>query len=234
MGKGPTISLRLSEEGLPMSTYYTYFLQAPLKDVSFPSVQAFRDYAFENGEICFDIESRPLSFVSATPYFGPSTTYEGPSFDFTGIDVSEGTLRIGVFVSNILYPENRYEEDGIQGPQGRLRLETLLVFLSRVTKGKPGEVQGTFGSENTPYGHGHPIIRCADGQLRVLNTRPQPDDSYGWSAFEDESQQAVIQGLIPADLAADYENDAFLQDDVNDKVIARLRPIDAATQKSLK
>jgi hypothetical protein len=218
-----------------MSTYYTYFLQAPLKDISFPSVQAFRDYAFENGEICFDIESGPLSNVSSIPSFGPSTKYEGPTFYFDGIDVSDGKLRIGVFVSNIMYPENHYEEDGIQGPQDRLRLENLLAFLSEITSGQPGEVQGTFGSQGTSYGHGNPIIRCADGHLRVLSTKPEPDDSYShWRAFEDEVEPTIISGMVPADLVVEYQNDAFLKEDVDDKIIARLRPIDAATQKSLK
>lgn len=218
-----------------MSTYYSYYLRAPLKDPSISSVQEFRDIAFKApGEICFDIESGPIHNVSSTPYFGKSTDYEGPSFDFHGMDVSDGILQIGVFASNLERSENHYEEDGIQGPQDRMRLENLMSFLSRVTTGEPGEIQGSFGSEYDGYGHGNPIIRCADGGLRILPTDDQ--DDYDWYhgpgdiRTEMEGVLAVIPVRLPADLVADYKNDAFLND-IHDELVARLRPIDGSTQK---
>jgi hypothetical protein len=218
-----------------MSTYYSYYLRAPLKDPSISSVQEFRDIAFKApGEICFDIESGTIHNVSSTPYFGKSTDYEGPSFSFEGMDVSNGVLSIGIFASNLERSENYYEEDGIQGPQYRSRLENLMSYLSSVTTGGPGEVQGSFGSEHDDYMHGHPIIRCADGGLRILRTDTQ--DDYDWYhgpgdiRTETEGVLAVIPDRIPADLVVDYKNDAYLND-IHDELVARLRPIDGSTQK---
>lgn len=217
-----------------MSTYYSYYLRAPLKDPSIGTVDAFREIAIKD-DVYFDIESTPIHNVSATPYFGKSTEYEGPSFSFKGMDVSGGILRIGVFVSNILRAENYYEEeDGIQGPQARSRLDVLLEFLSTMTSGDPGEIQGSFGSESCAYGHGHPIIRCADGRLRVLMTVAE-EETNDWAWGEDdkreiEGEMAVIPGRLPADLVDDYENGAFLND-ITEKIIERLRPLDGSTQK---
>lgn len=210
-----------------MSTYYSYYLRAPLKDPSISSVQEFRDIAFKApGEICFDIESGPIHNVSGTPYFGKSTDYEGPSFDFRGMDVSDGILQIGVFASNLERSENRYEEVGIQGPQDRMRLENLMSFLSSVTTGEPGEIQGSFGSEYDEYRHGNPIIRCADGGLRILRTDSQ--DDYDWYhgsgdiREEMEGVLAVISDRLPAAIVADYKNDAFLND-IHDQIVLILR-----------
>jgi hypothetical protein len=218
-----------------MSTYYSYYLRAPLKDPSISSVQEFRDIAFKTPEeICFDIESGPIHNVSSTPYFGKSTDYEGPSFDFEGMDVSDGILRIGIFASNLERPEFYEEVDGIQRPENRMRLENLMNYLSSATTGEPGEIQGSFGSEYDEYGHGNPIIRCADGGLRILSTDSKDHYDWYWGSgdirLETEGVLAVIPDRIPADLVCSYKNDAFLND-IHDELVARLRPIDGSTQK---
>lgn len=210
-----------------MSTYYSYYLRAPLKDSSISSVQEFRDIAFKApGEICFDIESGPIHNVSSTPYFGKSTDYVGPGFEFDGMDVSDGVLRIGVFASNLERSDNHYEEYGMQGPQDRMRIENLMSFLSGMTTGEPGEIQGSFGSEYDGYGHGNPIIRCADGGLRILRTDDR--DDYDWYhgpgdiRMEMEGVLSVIADRIPADLVGEYKNDAFLND-IHDQILLILR-----------
>lgn len=210
-----------------MSTYYSYYLRAPLKDPSISSVQEFRDIALKAPEgICFDTESEPIHNVSGIPYFGKSTDYEGPSFDFRGMDVIDGILRIGVFASNLERSENHYEEAVIHGPRERMRLENLMSFLSDMTTGEPGEIQGSFGSEHDGYGHGNPIIRCADGGLRILPTGDR--DDYDWYhgpgdiRMEMEGVLAVIPDRLPGNIVADYKNDAFLND-IHDQIVLILR-----------
>jgi hypothetical protein len=214
-----------------MSTYYSYYLRAPLADKSITGDE-FRELALKD-DIYFDTESGPIHNVSTIPYFGPSTDYDGPDFDFEGLEVADGILKIGVFASNLQWPHNN-EEDDIQGPQGLTRLEVLFAFLSRMTTGEPGEVQGTYGSEHSEYRHGHPILRCADDRIRVLMTNSKPD--YDWYhgpidiEKEREGEKAIIPGKLPGDLVDGYEDGAFLKD-ISKRIVDRLRPVDGTTQK---
>jgi len=199
-----------------MSTYYSYFIRARLKDSTITTVDQFRDVAAE-ADVDFDITSGPIHNVSPTPHFGKSIVYEGPDFDFRGIDVSDGILRIGVFASNLERSDADYDDpDRVGEPDTRQRVERLMAFLSDMTAGDPGVVQGTFGSEHDDYYHGNPIIRCADGCLRILRTRPADDyDWYHGEGYPRERYEAplvTVGGIIPVELADRYENDAFLSD----------------------
>lgn len=213
-----------------MSTYYSYYFQAPLADESILTGEEFCELASKE-DIYFDVTSGPIHNVSTIPYFGPSTEYDGPDFDFEGLEIADGILKIGVFASNLRRPQND-EPDDIQGPPGLTRLEFLFAFLSRTTTGEPGEVQGTYGDEYGDYHHGHPIIRCADGRIRVLYTQAKPDDDLWLTRRTEkaEDELAVIRGKLPGDIVNDYKDGAFLND-ISKKIIARLRPVDVSTQK---
>lgn len=220
-----------------MSTYYSYFLRAPLKDTSVAGVEQFREIAAEVADVYFDIESGPMDSVSGSPHFGKSTIYEGESFEFHGIDLSDGILRIGVFASNLERSDADYDDASRVGePDTRQRIEKLMAFLSVMTSGAPGDIQGSFGSEYDEYLHGHPIIRCADGGLRILRTDWK--DDYDWYQGEGDPREryegpvVTITDRIPGDLTREYSNEAFLVD-IHDKVVAQLRLTDISAQKPL-
>ncbi|NTF23519.1 hypothetical protein G6L37_34680 [Agrobacterium rubi] len=209
-----------------MSTYYSYYLRAPLKDPSIASVERFREIAAE-ADVYFDITSGPIQNVSVLPHFGKSTVYKGSDFHFEGMSVSDGILRIGVFASNLERSDADYNDpDRVGEPDARQRIERLMEFLSHMTTGDIGEIHGTFGSEYIEYFHGHPIIRCADGGLRILRTDSK--DEYDWYHGEGDPQEryegplVTITDTIPSELVGDYENGAFLVD-IHDELVARLR-----------
>lgn len=209
-----------------MSDYNTYYFKAPLNR-RFEDPAGFRDHALSQG-VCFDLTSGPMPLSSNAPSFGPNTDYDGPSFDHWGLKIDDGVLSIGVFASNLEREDDPDEDDdGIKRPSTGTRLENLLRFLSSVTTGEPGEIQGAYSAERWDYeSHAHPIIRCGDGQLRVATTPVTPrDDGNPWSAYDGE--KISIPDTLPDDLVSSSYSGAKLELDI-DAMVARFAPIQVA------
>ncbi|MCV9963884.1 hypothetical protein OIU34_18570 [Pararhizobium sp. BT-229] len=208
-----------------MSDYNTYYYKAQLNR-GFDDADAFRDYAVSHG-VYFDLTSVPMPLSSNAPSFGPNTEYDGPSFDHWGLQVDNGVLSIGVFASNLEREDDHEEDaDGIKPPSKGTRLENLLRFLSSVTDGEPGEIQGAYSAERWDYEtHAHPIVRCGDGQLRVAPTpvTPQDDGRNPWHSSED-GRKVSIPDILPDDLVSSGYSGAKIDLDMDD-LVARFTPI---------
>lgn len=201
-----------------MSDYHTYYFVAPLTR-AFADIEEFRAYA-EDQDVYFDLGSRPMVTSSGTPSFGPSADYDGPSFSHWGLDITDGVLSIGVFASNLERPQGNDEgDDGITPPPGETRLDNILRFLSEITDGEIGEIQGTYSAEHFDYEtHADPIIRCADGRLRVGRT---PVTRHN----DDETASVTIPGILPADLIPSEGSGSRVELDI-DALIARFAPVE--------
>lgn len=207
-----------------MSTYYSYFFRAPLKVGEPDSPDAIRAIAAA-AAVRFDIESEPLNTVSSRPHFGRATIYAGRDFEFLGMDVSDRVLQIGVFAENL-------ERADFEGDEAITKLERLLGFLSEVTEGEVGEVQGSFATEyDDADHHGHPILRCADGRLRVLRTEALHD--YDWYHGEGDPREryegplVTVSSHIPTHLAERYASVTHMTD-IHEDLVASLRQRTAA------
>jgi hypothetical protein len=208
-----------------MSDYHTYYFKAQLNR-DFADADTFRDFADSHG-VYFDLTSEPMQSSSNTPSFGSNTEYDGPSFDLWGLKVENGMLSIGVFATNLEREDDHEEdEDGIKPPSNGTRLENLLRFLSSVTCGEPGEIQGAYSGERWDYDvHADPIIRCGDGQLRVAPTpvTSHDDGCFPWRSQEEETRVS-IPDVLPDDLVSSGYSGAKIELDI-DELVARFTPI---------
>lgn len=202
-----------------MSDYNTYYFKAPLNR-SYRDVHEFLAHAASE-QVFFDLDSKPMPGSCDRPSFGPETTYEGDEYDQWGLDVRGGILSVGVFASNLERDDEPEGEDGIKPPARGMDLERILRFFSRITVGEAGEIQGAYSAERWDYEkHADPIVRCADGFLRVART---PVTLYDDDTPRD--QKVAVTQFLPEDLVSSGYKGAFLELD-NDALIARLTPVD--------
>jgi hypothetical protein len=194
-----------------MSDYYTYRIVAPVQK-PFESVEAFIDAAAE-ASVYFDLTSGPSVTSTEYPSFGRGTSYEA-SFPVWGIGIANGILSIGVFAANLERTADEDDVDDRGKPIVGTRLERILSFLSEVTTGQVGEIQGAYSVEGWGFDiHAHPVIRCADGRLRVARTPPTRDDLGSWYQPEEEAM-SLIPTLLPTDLVTSGFKGAFLDLDL--------------------
>lgn len=209
-----------------MSDYCTYYFKAAL-NARFDDVEDFRTKAAAK-DVYFDLQSTPMPLSDSAPSFGPGTDYVGQRFSFWGIDIAEGVLSIGVFGTNFERKDvTEEDDDGIERPVGGSRLERLLGFLSEVTDGEAGEIQGAYSAERYDYErHADPIVRCPDGRLRVCTTPvTRHDDGHGIWGGGDETPDIEIPDLLPADLVPSGIHRARVELDMK-ALLARFQPVE--------
>lgn len=169
-----------------MSTDWHYAIDLPLKaDVPHDGAWMLDQPAFRYADIWRSVRN---------PFFGVGFTYEGRDYsDIQGINVVDGRLQVGAWVSNLERP--LYEDDGILVHAERTRMEVFFEFLSRITTALPGDVVGTICSEHDDMDHAHPIVVCADGIIRRVYTEPDMQtEGYGYFGVREE---IAPEALIP-------------------------------------
>jgi hypothetical protein len=201
-----------------MSTYYNYLFRARLKDASIGTVE---DLLTVAGDVDVDFTNDTSTDIGGVPVLGPSITCDGLNFDDCGgLEISDGILSVGMFATNLDWDVDPVPDH--LRPSSRLsRLDVLLDLLSRLTEGEPGEIQGVFESEYGYYDHAHPMVRCADGLVRVLKTEHVPRDDY-WFSNEND---VIVQDRMPADFVTGPFEGSYFTIDMK-ALIARLTPID--------
>ena len=111
-------------------------------------------------------EGIPPAHVIPGPAFGPRLAYDGSRFDgLSGAEIRDGELLLGLRAIG-LEREVGVGIDGIGGA-ALTGIEALLDFLTRVLGGPEGEVVGRMLNEYHVFGH--PLVRCADGRIRLVH-----------------------------------------------------------------
>ena len=131
------------------------------------------------------------------PVMGPATSYDGSRFrGFTGAAAFDGELFLAIWTQNLEVADG---DGDIQLDPGATGLDLLLGFMSWASVGPPGEVVGCIASESDDFAHAHPLVRCADGLVRLCETEERP---YAGSeqTNRDGRECVPITGDVPLDL----------------------------------
>ena len=128
------------------------------------------------------LTARDRDFMTG-PVFGYLMQSRGDAFDIEGAEISDGELRLGVFIENAERPPGGC-------PGGPPLLEMLLDFLGRVAVGQPGEVVGRYRNEH--YAACGPLLWTGAG-LRVVTVTTDPHEWHtGWTGEAEHEVPACI------------------------------------------
>ena len=133
--------------------------------------------------------SDPLSDSDCPPpSFGDGFHHDGSRFaEARGIVVQNGEILLGLLDHDLQRPV--VDADG----QRKFGLVVLTEVLSWISDGPVGEIVGSIRSEFTEAGHAYPMIRCADGRIRIVDT---PTVSAGQTA----EGAIAVPDIIPSEL----------------------------------
>jgi len=131
------------------------------------------------------------------PVMGPGTRHDAARFaGFAGAMSEAGELRLAIWCQNL----ERAPGEGAEGLTelgAGTRLDVLLGFLSWASVGPAGEVTGCIASEHTYLGHADPLVRCADGRIRLAETEPRHVEA--WLGQDEAPEIADIPPVIPVE-----------------------------------
>jgi len=183
-----------------MSTDWAYRFRAPLREelrgLGLPGILGMAPARLRD----VDFPSHPPDPDRlGVPGLGPFASYDTSRFEgIEGISTDDGEIRLGICTQN-LGREPFEDDEGLTQDAEGTRLDLLLSFLAWATIGAAGQVVGCIAHEGTEYGHAHPLVRCADGRIRVAVTEPRPHAGH-WIWMHDTPEEALVPEVIPCDL----------------------------------